>query len=59
VAADRSVQPPQVSVQIVNNSSVPVTASAPDIKVDLKRMVVGIVLEDAHNNGPISRATKR
>ncbi len=46
---------PNVTVNITNNSSAPVTAKVGDIKLDLRRMVVGIVLEDQQTNGPISR----
>lgn len=51
--------PPSVSINITNNSSAPVTANVSDMKLDLRRMVVGIVLEDKQVNGPITRSLGR
>jgi hypothetical protein len=50
---------PNVTVNITNNSSAPVTPSVGDMKIDLRRMVVGIVLEDQQTNGPIARTMRR
>jgi hypothetical protein len=48
-----------VTVNITNHSSAPVKASVPDIKIDLRRMVVGILLEDQQTNGPVTRGFKQ
>jgi len=50
---------PNVTVNISNNSSAPVNANVSDLKLDLRRMVVGIVLEDQQTNEPISRGYRR
>ncbi|NHC62177.1 phage tail tape measure C-terminal domain-containing protein [Paenalcaligenes suwonensis] len=50
------MQQPSVSVQIINNSSQPVTSSQPTITKDaLGRMVIEIMLEDDRKNGPYAR----
>jgi TP901 family phage tail tape measure protein len=46
---------PSVTVNIQNNSSSPVSAQVKDLKFDLKRMVLGILLEDQQSNGPVTR----
>ncbi len=50
---------PNVMVNITNNSAAPVTASAQDIQVDWRRMVLNVVLEDQQTNGPITRGFRR
>jgi hypothetical protein len=50
---------PNITVNIANHSSAPVKASVPDIKIDLRRMVVGILLEDQQTNGPVTRGFKQ
>lgn len=56
MASRQQPQQPSVSVQIVNNSSQPVTASQPKITQDaLKGVVIEIMLEDDRRNGPYAR----
>ncbi len=50
---------PNVTVNITNNSPMPVTASMQDIQVDLRRMVLNVVLEDQQTNGPLTRGFRR
>lgn len=50
---------PPVQVNIINNSSQPVSGSATKPKFDGKQYVVGIVLDDFKSNGPIRQAMGR
>lgn len=50
---------PRIAVNIVNNSSQPVSGSASKPKFDGKQYVVGVVLEDFKSNGPIRQAMGR
>ncbi len=53
---ETTAQQPSISVQIINNSSQPVTASQPKITMDaLRGVVVDIMLEDDRKNGPYAR----
>lgn len=48
-----------VSLNITNNSSQPVGASQPKISLDsMGRMVIDVMLNDLHKNGPYSRQLK-
>jgi TP901 family phage tail tape measure protein len=54
-----AASPPAVTVNVINQSSAPVTAQVRHTRIDLRRMVVGVVLEDQQANGPISRAFRK
>jgi len=50
---------PNVSVNITNQTASPVATATPDIHFDGRRMIVGVILKDRRNNGPMTRATRR
>jgi hypothetical protein len=56
VAASRSG--PNVSVNITNNSQAQVEAVPADVQFDGQRLLVGMILKDRRNNGPMSRGKR-
>ena len=50
---------PQPVFNITNQSSAQVEAQQTGVQFDGRRMIVGMVLKDKRNNGPISRANRR
>ena len=49
-------QPPVVQVNVINQSSQPVNASASQPKWDGQQWVIGVVLDDLRRDGPLRRA---
>ncbi len=49
---------PNVSISIQNNSQAQVEATPADVHFDGQRIIVGAILKDKRNNGPVSRATR-
>jgi TP901 family phage tail tape measure protein len=50
---------PNVSFNITNQSSSQVETQQTGVQFDGRRMIVGMVLKDKRNNGPVSRSQKR
>jgi hypothetical protein len=50
---------PSLTVNVTNTSAAPVNARVTDLKLDLRRLVVGILLEDQQTCGPITRGYRR
>ena len=50
---------PQPVFNIQNQSSAQVEAQQTEVQFDGRRMIVGVVLKDKRNNGPMSRANRR
>ena len=50
---------PQPVFNITNNSSAQVEAQQTGVQFDGRRMIVGMVLKDKRNNGPMARANRR
>jgi hypothetical protein len=48
-----------VEVNVINNSSQPVSAKQSQPKFDGKRMIVDVILQDLNSSGPISRTLRR
>ena len=59
VQAGRFATLPQPVFNIQNQSSAQVEAQQTGVQFDGRRMIVGMVLKDKRNNGPISRANRR
>lgn len=49
---------PDVSIHIENNSRAEVEATPANVRLDGNRLLVGMILKDKRNNGPISRANR-
>lgn len=59
VRASRMVAAPNISVNISNNSTAQVEATTRDVQFDGRRVLVGMILKDRRNNGPMSRASRK
>ncbi|HPD32465.1 MAG TPA: phage tail tape measure protein [Phycisphaerae bacterium] len=57
--AGRNVTLPQPVFNIQNQSSAQVEAQQTGVQFDGRRMIVGMVLKDKRNNGPMARANRR
>lgn len=59
VRAGRMAAAPNISIHISNHSTAQVEATTHDVQFDGRRMIVGMVLQDRRNNGPMSRAGRK
>ncbi|GEM_PF-2541734 len=59
VQAGRSATLPQPVFNITNNSSSQVEVGQTSVQFDGRKMIVGMLLKDKRNRGPISRAERR
>ena len=61
VASGAAMEPPSVTVNVINESSQPVTAtqSGPSFDEQMRQMVVGVILRDQAQNGPITQNFRR
>jgi hypothetical protein len=61
VASGSITEPPSVTVNVINESSQPVTATqtGPTFDEQMRQMVVGVILRDQATNGPITQNFRR
>ena len=61
VASGAAMEAPSVTVNVINESSQPVTAtqSGPSFDEQMRQMVVGVILRDQAQNGPITQNFRR
>ena len=61
VASGGITEPPSVTVNVINESSQPVTATqtGPTFDEQMRQMVVGVILRDQATNGPITQNLRR
>lgn len=61
VASGAAMEPPSVTVNVINESSQPVTATqtGPSFDEQMRQMVVGVILRDQATNGPITQNFRR
>ena len=61
VASGGITEPPSVTVNVINESSQPVTATqtGPTFDEQMRQMVVGVILRDQATNGPITQNFRR
>lgn len=61
VASGAAMEPPSVTVNVINESSQPVTATqtGPTFDEQMRQMVVGVILRDQATNGPITQNFRR
>lgn len=61
VASGAAIEAPSVTVNVINESSQPVTATqtGPEFDEQMRRMVVGVILRDQATNGPITQNFRR
>ena len=61
VASGAAMEAPSVTVNVINESSQPVTATqtGPAFDEQMRQMVVGVILRDQATNGPITQNFRR
>jgi hypothetical protein len=58
-AAQTGTAAPSVSIQVNNTSQAQVDVAKPDIRFDGQQLLVGMVIKDRRNYGPMSRGQRR